>query len=85
MLVKGTKAELTLAWWHILEALEAAEGLVIGILKTAILNGEQLDHRGVSVEAVNAFFVIDEVLDATQALAHPSDRLAYGRLHIHDF
>lgn len=68
-----------------MEALKATEGLIVGVLKTAILHGKQLDHLGVSMESFNAFLVFDEVLHAAQALAHAADRLAYGRLHFHYF
>jgi hypothetical protein len=37
------------------------------------------------VEAVDSFLVLYEVLNAAKGLAHASDRLSDGSVHVHDF
>ena len=59
--------------------------MVVRVLKTAVLNLVKLDHRGIRVEAVDSFLVLNEVLNAAKGLAHASDRLCDGDVHVHDF
>lgn len=74
LVVVGLERDNFLGELHTLDTGQQVVRHVVGQLENAVLLRVDLSHARV-IDLIECFFLFDEVLHATQALMHPSDRL----------
>lgn len=85
LLVQRAQSQLALARRHVLQTLQAAEGLIVRVFEAAVLDLVELAERRLTEIAVDSLIVLDEVLHAAEARAHATDRLGDRYVHFGDF